>query len=52
MIVAEVVEDGETLPATEAESAGTLVSVTVSARSMGSRLRSLTAREIINAPEA
>ena len=29
MIVAELVEDGETLPADEAQSAGTLVSVTV-----------------------
>ncbi len=29
MIVAELIEDGETLPADEAGSAGTLVSVTV-----------------------
>ncbi len=29
MIIAELVEDGETLPASEAEGSGTLVSVTV-----------------------
>jgi hypothetical protein len=29
MIVAELVEDGETLPASEAEGSGTLVSVTL-----------------------
>jgi hypothetical protein len=35
MVVAAPIEDGKTLSADEAESAGTLVSVTVSARSTG-----------------